>query len=183
MQFNFDEYYNNLNQGDIVIAYQGIITSEWINEVLDTVEHKLDSLGVDPKVKKKIYNVLVEGLQNLYHHVDALPEGNNQFADKFGVLVVKREKDYFKISFGNFVNIDKTRSLKIRIDNINSLNQEELKEMYKSILDHKRLSIKGGGGLGLIDMARKSGNKLTYTFYEYSPDYQFYNLDIIINNN
>ena len=82
---------------------------------------------------------------------------------------------------GNFVTSDKIKYLKDKIDKINSLNQDELKDMYKFILNHQKLSAKGGGGLGLVDMARKTGNKLEYSFHDYNPEYYFYNLEVKIN--
>jgi hypothetical protein len=61
------------------------------------------------------------------------------------------------------------------------MNAEELKDMYKFILNHQRLSEKGGGGLGLVDIARKTGNALDYKFHEYDKEYSFFNLDVYIN--
>jgi len=55
--------------------------------------------------------------------------------------------------------------------------------MYKFILNHQKLSAKGGGGLGLVDITRKTGNKLEYTFQHYQDDYYFFNLDVFITEN
>ena len=74
----------------------------------------------------------------------------------------------------------KIKFLKDKIDKINSLSKDELKDMYKFILNHQKLSAKGGGGLGLVDIARKTGNKLEYTFQHYQDDYYFFNLDVFI---
>ena len=95
-------------------------------------------------------------------------------------MVVSRESGKYKISTGNFITQDKVDVLKNKIDKINSMGKEELKDMYKFILNHQRLSEKGGGGLGLVDIARKTGNKLEYTFEKYSDAYYFFNLDVFI---
>lgn len=182
MAFNFDDYFNKLHNGSVLLAYKGTITAEWINSVLESVESKLDSVNEDSKIKKKMYNVLVEGLQNLYHHVDDLPENMlEKFSHKFGVVVIKKVDQYYKVSLGNFITENKTKYLKDKIDKINSLSEEELKDMYKFILNHQKLSAKGGGGLGLLDMARKTGNKLEYEFFDYDSEYSFFNLDVTIN--
>ena len=141
----------------------------------------MDSVDEQAKVRKKVYNVLVESLQNLYHHVEELPENlRNDMDAKFGILVVSRENDAYKISTGNFISSEKIKFLKDKIDKINSLSKDELKDMYKFILNHQKLSAKGGGGLGLVDIARKTGNKLEYTFQHYIDDYYFFNLDVFI---
>ena len=95
-------------------------------------------------------------------------------------LVIAREDGEYKVITGNFVNSSKIKYLKEKIDKINSLNKDELKDMYKFILNHQKLSAKGGGGLGLVDIARKTGSKLVYSFYNYNDNYYFFNLEIKI---
>ncbi len=181
MSFNVQDYFDELNTGNVILSFKGSITSDMINNVLDSVESKLTEADEDPKIRKKMYNVLVESLQNLYHHIDDLPnEFRNEVDNKFGVLVIVKENSGYKITTGNFIASDKIKYLKDKIDKINSLSKEELKDMYKFILNHQKLSSKGGGGLGLVDIARKTGNKLNYMFQNFNNDYYFFNLDITI---
>jgi len=181
MSFNVQDYFDELNSGNVVLSFKGSITSDMINNVLDSVELKLTEVDEDPKIRKKMYNVLVESLQNLYHHIEDLPdEFRKEVDNKFGVLVIVKENSGYKITTGNFIASDKIKYLKDKIDKINSLSREELKDMYKFILNHQKLSSKGGGGLGLVDIARKTGNKLNYMFQNVNNDYYFFNLDITI---
>jgi hypothetical protein len=184
MSFDVNEYYSKLNSNDVLIAYKGNVSSELISNVLEVVEGRMDDYSEDSKIRKKVYNVLVESLQNLYHHIEILPaELKKKFDDKFGILVVSRVESKYKISTGNFVPQSKVKELKNKIDKINSMTAEELKDMYKFILNHQRLSEKGGGGLGLIDIARKTGNPLDYSFHEYNSEFSFFNLDVYIDFN
>ena len=181
MSFDINEYYSRLNGGDVLMAFKGSISSELISNVLEVVESRLDEHDESSKIRKKVYNVLVESLQNLYHHIEVLPEAmRKEYDDKFGILVVSRQDDKYKISTGNFITQDKVDVLRNKIDKINSMSREELKDMYKFILNHQRLSEKGGGGLGLVDIARKTGNQLDYTFERYDDQYYFFNLDVFI---
>ena len=182
MSFDINEYYDKLNGNDVLLAYKGSITSDLISNVLEVVEAKLDDLSETSKIRKKVYNVLVESLQNLYHHIDDLPEEiRDDHEPKLGILVVTRlNNNSYKITTGNFINSSKIKVLKDKIDKINSLSREELKDMYKFILNHQKLSAKGGGGLGLVDIARKTGNKLEYNFENFNDEYYFFNLDVIV---
>lgn len=181
MSFDVNEYYSKLNGGDVLMAFKGNITSELISNVLEVVESRMDDFSEHSKIRKKVYNVLVESLQNLYHHIETLPEEmHKEYDSKFGILVVSRVEDKYKISTGNFITQDKVDILKNKIDKINSMGKEELKDMYKFILNHQRLSEKGGGGLGLVDIARKTGNQLDYTFEKFNNTYYFFNLDVYI---
>jgi hypothetical protein len=179
MSFNLQEYYSNLSKGDVILAYKGSITSELINDILEGVEQKLEDADADSKLRKKIYNILVESLQNLFHHIEVTHEGVEEKLDpKFGILAVIKENDIYKVTTGNFINARRIKFLKEKIDKINSLSKDELKDMYKFILNHQKLSAKGGGGLGLVDIARKSGNKLEYEFFNYNDNYYFFDLTI-----
>ena len=42
------------------------------------------------------------------------------------------------------------------------------------------MSVKGGGGLGLIDIARKSGEKLQYNIREINESFSFFTLTVKI---
>ena len=181
MSFDVNEYYSSLNDGDVLMSFKGNISSELISNVLEVVESKMEENDESSKVRKKVYNVLVESLQNLYHHIEELSgDMYKEFGSKFGILVVSRVDNRYKISTGNLISQDRVDVLRNKIDKINSMGKEELKDMYKFILNHQRLSEKGGGGLGLVDIARKTGNKLEYTFEKYDDIYYFFNLDVYI---
>lgn len=177
MSFFLDQCYDQMNQGEVIVAYKGHIGADIITNTLNLVENKLETAEISNSVRKKLYNLLVESLQNLYHHVDA-PLGDGDNDSSFGVFILSRMSDGYRISTGNFVHFNKVSMLKDKIDKINSLSPEELKDFYKFVLNNQKFSEKGGGGLGLIDMARKTGRNLEYRFFEYSKDYYFFNLNV-----
>ncbi|MCU0461842.1 MAG: SiaB family protein kinase [Bacteroidales bacterium] len=181
MGFDIENYINDKDKSNVILFYKGNVDSDVINHVLDTVEDKMVEVNEQSKLRKKVYNVLVESLQNLYHHVDKVPEDfEDQSADKFGMLVVQKVDSGYKIITGNFVHAENIDKLEEKIKRINRSSHEEIKELYKFILNHQRISAKGGGGLGLVDIARKTGNKLEYSFKEYNDKYSFFYLDILV---
>jgi len=182
MGFNIESYLPDKSKNNIILFYKGNVDSDVINHILDTVEDKMIQVNDQSRLRKKVYNVLVESLQNLYHHVDKVPEDfEDQISEKFGMLLVQKVDRGYKIITGNFVKTDNVEKLEEKIKKINQSSHEEIKELYKFILNHQRISAKGGGGLGLVDIARKTGNKLEYTFKEYNDKYSFFYLDILVN--
>ncbi len=182
MSFNIENYFKNQSSGDNILFYKGNVDSDVINHVLDTVEDKMVEVNEQPKLRKKVYNVLVESLQNLYHHVDRVPgDFEDQASERYGLLVIKKVEGGYRIITGNFVQAENIEKLEEKIKRINRSTHEEIKELYKFILNHQRISAKGGGGLGLVDIARKTGNKLEYEFVEYNDKFSFFYLDILVN--
>jgi hypothetical protein len=181
MSFSVENFYNGLQTEDVIFSYKGDISSDVINFILDSVEKKTEESDDASKTKKKVYNVMVESLQNLYHHVDVVPKDfEDQGAERFGLIVIKRDKSGYHIIAGNFVSKSKISSLEKKITKINNSSAEEIKELYKFILHHQKISEKGGGGLGLVDIARKTGNKLDYHFDMYNDDFSFFSLNVTI---
>ena len=181
MSFDVNQLFAEICGDDVFFAYEGSIASEQINIILEDIEAKLAAMSTDLKVRKKIYNIMVESLQNLFHHSDDVPEDLTAVLGKrFGLIVIKKVDNNFRLTVGNFVSSDKVKFLTEKIEKINSLSTDELKEMYKFILNYQKLSSKGGGGLGLIDIARKSDKNLEYWFYPHNENYYFYRLDIFV---
>ncbi|OFY63095.1 MAG: hypothetical protein A2V64_09660 [Bacteroidetes bacterium RBG_13_43_22] len=181
MGFDIENYVKDQAKNNVILFYKGNVDSDVINHVLDTVEDKMAEANEQAKLRKKVYNVLVESLQNLYHHVDKVPDDfEDQSSDKYGLLVVQKVDSGYKIITGNFVHADNVEKLEEKIKRINRSSHEEIKELYKFILNHQRISAKGGGGLGLVDIARKTGNKLDYSFKEYNNKYSFFYLNILV---
>jgi hypothetical protein len=181
MSFNIENYFSDQPKDNVILYYKGNVDSDVINHVLDSVEEKMVAVNENPKLRKKVYNVLVESLQNLYHHVDKVPDDYEEQVEKYGLLVVRKVTDGYRIVTGNFVHSDNLEKLEEKIKRINRSTHEEIKELYKFILNHQRISAKGGGGLGLVDIARKTGNNLDYAFVKYNDNYSFFYLDILVN--
>jgi len=88
-------------------------------------------------------------------------------------MVSKGETEY-NVTTGNVIKNDKADSLKQILENINNLDKEGLNKLYKQQMREGRLSEKGGAGLGFIDIARKTGEKLIYSFLKIDEEKSFF---------
>lgn len=164
-----------MERNQIMLSFKGDITSELLTSVLQIMESKMDNLQEEPKIKKKVYNVLVECLQNLYHHMD---DENGTETIKSAIFMIGKVEGQYNIITGNYIKVDNVSGLKKRLDDINALSKEELKDYYKEVLNNGEMSMKGGGGLGMIDIARKTGQKLNYNFMPVDDKFSFFSLNI-----
>lgn len=178
---NLDIYsfYRKMEHNDIMLSFKGDVTSEMLTSMLQIMETKLDNLGEQNKIKRKVYNVLVECLQNLYHHRDEMMrKGIDE--ESAAIFMIGRNENAYNIVTGNYILTERVAGLKERIDHVNTLDKDGLKTFYKEILNNDERSEKGGGGLGIIDIARKSRQKLVYDFMEVDAKYSFFSLYIKI---
>ena len=174
-------YFKNMAVNNIIFVYQGEVTADLVSSILHMMENKLDGDGEDRKVKKKVFNVMVECLQNVYHHLDTVEHDVTKAAmdinDKAALLLIgKEDNDYYVIT-GNHVMNDRVDYIRTRLEKVNACTKEELKELYQEILSNEQMSSKGTAGLGMIDIARKSGQKLGYEFTYINEHYSFFSLE------
>ena len=169
--------YDKMEKNNILLSFKGDITSELLTSILQIMENKMDNMQEEPKMKKKVYNVLVECLQNLYHHMDSVSESIGDFS-RSAIFMIGKVNNAYTITTGNYILSQNIEGLRTRLDEVNALTKEELKEYYKKVLNNGEMSLKGGGGLGMIDIARKTGEKLEYNFLEIDNKVSFFTLNI-----
>jgi hypothetical protein len=166
-----------MEKGNIMLSFKGEVTSDLLTSILQIMESKMETLEEPPKIKKKVYNILVECLQNLYHHLDD-DDFKTKINEKSALFMIRKVEGEYSIMTGNFIANENVELMQGRLDRINAMDKAELKVYYKEVLNNGEMSAKGGGGLGMIDIARKSGKKLEYNFNKIDDEYSFFSLNI-----
>lgn len=181
MGFDLEKWILKKKEGEPILSYVGDISPEKITEILSGIEQNISLEKEKQKTRKTIYNVFVECIQNLFHHVDPAPPITNiDPTIRFGIILLVRDKTFYRISTGNFVKLDKISVIKNRIEQVNLLTDEEIRMLYREVLDKDGLTTKGGGRLGMLNIVRKTGNKLEYMLYPFDEEHVFFSLDVYI---
>ncbi len=175
MNFIYDLHRTMMSQ-KLILVYQGDFTQESTKSILAMAERNLDSSGEEGNIKRKVFNVMVEALQNIAKHSDELVEG--QMRSHAAIFLIGKEDNRYTIMSGNPIRKANVAGLEQKLNQINGLDKEGLKELYKEIIKNTTISEKGGAGLGFVDMARKSGEKLAFDFPEMSAEYCFFCLTV-----
>ena len=178
---NIFEIYKQLEERNVIISFKGVMTSEILTTTLQIMESRMDKLEERPKIRKKVFNVLVECLQNLYHHIDDDIDDKSTPQNKRNCLfMIARENAAYIITTGNYIKPEDSPILEEKLDTINGMTRDELKSYYKQVLNEGTMSYKGTAGLGIIDIARKSGKKLEYDLTPINENLTFFSLSVRI---
>lgn len=177
------EFHNEMLANKFTLVYEGEITHQITKAFTSLAENKMDSYSEDASMKKKVFHVMVECLQNLSKHAEDYENPDGKGFSGNGIFIVGRlgndNQDYHVLT-GNAVENTKVPELKALLEKINQLDKDGLKELFKKQMREGSLSDKGGAGLGLIDIARKTGEKLEYNFVEIDDKTSFFLLRTII---
>ena len=161
------------NEGALLV-YSGEVNPDIISRLLQLAEDKLDALEITGGVRKRVFHILVECLQNLYHHAETVVVPGNNLPSRDSVVQLRRDDEAFYVETGNYLLTAVKEKLTDHLSKINSLSKEQVREYYKNIMTDNGFTAKGGAGLGFIDIARKSEEPLQYNFIDLSNDVCFF---------
>lgn len=155
---------------NILMMHKGSFSQDAVGPVLKMVEDNMNSMRL--RVQKKIYHFLVEILQNISKHSYVLND------DRQGVFLMGLKEGRFEVGTGNYIANNKVDALKAQLDHVNSMDREALSELYRKYLREGRETESGSAGLGLIDLARETEDKILYEFIPVKDDYSFFSLTV-----
>lgn len=157
------DFYQNTQESNFVFTYRGVFSDDLTSRLVDIGE----SIRENGVVKRKMSFLLVECFQNILRYSENKTKNSNGY---FSFRVVDNA---FVINSINLVKTKDVASLIQKVTEINMLSSGELKQLYLKRLESGEFNEKGGAGLGLIEIARKSGQELQYKMEEIDDD--FYN--------
>ncbi|OJJ21348.1 hypothetical protein BKI52_12365 [marine bacterium AO1-C] len=170
--------YDELLTNGISLVYLGEFSHQITKMFTSMAEDDMDKNHEELSVKRKVYHVMVETLQNMNKHSDEIAEQGSIGKGLF--MIGKKDETYYVIT-SNKVSRDKQPVLENMLEQINAASKAELKEMYRKQIKEGKISSKGGAGLGLIDIARKTTGKHDYHFLPYDEENSFFILKVEIN--
>ncbi len=164
---------------DLNYIYKGEFSEDIAHYLLLLAEKNIERDQLKGRVKKRVFHILVESVQNITRHQDIIEEKNIQKA----LFSIQKFKNIYLVTTSNLVKKTKIPYLQQKLETINSMSEEELTQFYKDVLIEDSFTAKGGAGLGLIEIARKSGNKLLYDFKDFDQNYSFFYMHTFIKLN
>ena len=172
---NVFELYSNLHNDNLSFVYQGNFDDKITDRIIDISESTIASKQEQHKISNKVSFLLAECFQNIIRHGD-FHDGLSTIPA--GIFVTRYINKSYYISSANLIANKYVEELRSKLELLNQMSPEDLKRLYIEVLTNNQLTNKGGAGLGLIEMARKSGQKLAFEFEEVDENYSYFYLQI-----
>lgn len=163
------DLHKSMEDHHIIVAYEGDFSPNITQTVLSLAEKNLDKSISLNQTKRRAFHIAVECLQNISSHSNATKANPN------GIFFIGEEEGSYYISSGNLIRNEKVGDLQRKLDQINSLDAEGLKQLHlQAIKESLHRQDTSNAGLGLISIARKSGKKLEYQFVNLDNENSFF---------
>jgi hypothetical protein len=165
-----------------ILNYQGYLSYQITGKLIEDLRDISQQMNLKKSTYRKIVTLMVEIIENNYNYVNALDEEIRDKLPEKPFFSLIQSGDHYILRSGNPILKDDAEKLKKRIEHINQLRYEQLKELYKKTMARgiyeKRQ--KAGAGLGIMKMAKISKNKIHYQITNLHNDLYFYTIEIAI---
>ena len=149
-----------MTENSIILAFRDTINQDTLDGLYSIAEWRMESMESERSVKKRIFNILIECLQNVVNH------GESDVEEVGPLVALAKENGQFVIFTANPIDNRNLGKFKEKVELINGIDQADIRRVYSEKLSKAEFSAKGGAGLGLLDIYKKSGNKLEYEVNE-----------------
>lgn len=160
----------------VSVNHFGVFSQDLINSIALSVEELMVSFGDDKKTIKRIFSILIEGLQNIRLHAE-----KDEQDRPLAFLFLCKNQQMYRVVFGNIIQNTDRELVESYLTKINGLDNTAMKELYLNILGKGYLSKKEGAGLGFITMRMKSENPLVYSIEELDDDRSLFTVEVSLN--
>ncbi|OFY87184.1 MAG: hypothetical protein A3F72_16930 [Bacteroidetes bacterium RIFCSPLOWO2_12_FULL_35_15] len=155
----------------VLVSHVGELNQDMVNTISSIVETQMENLGVSKNAVKRIFNIVIEALQNICLHGE---KDNNGYQMTY--FIIGKKGNEFNIYSGNIISNSRVDSLNRRLNAIKSLSDTELKKHYMEVLSNGELSVKGGAGLGFLTIQLKSNKTMDFEFQTLNRDFSLFSL-------
>jgi len=142
------------------------ISFEQVNQILTKLWDSLQNDGVSITGIKKAYSVATECFENVLKHSKHIESIDNAINAEVSLV----DNNHLSIRISNIINKEDQKNIKEKIEFLNGLNDVGLKKLYQYEIKRRKISNKGGAGLGLIIIAKKTNGALIVKFDPVTTD-------------
>lgn len=171
--------YESFEDKGISLIYLGNFNHRIIKMFSALTDEETERRGASGRAKRRLNHSVIEILQNLTKHSCPL---FNEINISKGMFIMGKDSDTYYIITANKIFNEDIPALSDAIDTVNSAALEQLNTMYKDQLRKGRVSKKGGAGLGLIDIARKTNKPIQYHFLPLNKKQQYFIIKVSVDS-
>ncbi len=152
------ELLEKMTTGNVNITYTGPFDAQVLSVLAKSIEY---SLSENPRVNKKMFKIFLELAQNISYYSAEQSISKHGIKSGIGILVIQELNDHFIFATGNLIESSSAYKINKKCEKINSLSREQLRA-YKRSQRKLPPGKKGGGNIGLIQVALTAENTLNY---------------------
>lgn len=144
-------------------VHSGLFHDEHTADLILLGESVAEHTGVSRDIRNRLAFVMVEAYQNVIRHGFPATPGDKAATTERPMIFLRACAAGFTVATANTMRHEDEDKLVRMLSDLQGKPKEKLKELFLQRLQGNKVSERGGAGLGLIEMARRSGRDLVHT--------------------
>lgn len=173
-RINLFEYYNDMIAKNIIFSFKGVITQEILADLGEIIKNHVGDLKYRPMVVKRVFSIFIEVAQNVLHHSAEKISLGTKGERGSGIIMVIEAESEFEIVSGNLITNSSSKKIEESCRLIHSLDKEGLSKAFLQKIKAPLNEGHKGAGLGLLDIARKSENRVNFKIDKVDDQHSFF---------
>ncbi|MGV3636827.1 MAG: SiaB family protein kinase [Flavobacteriales bacterium] len=162
----------------LTFLYSGSFHDEHTARLIALQEDHLEQEGASRASRGKLAFVMVEAYQNIVRHRvkdEALLSGSGR-----SIFLLRSAAEAHEVTAINAVRREDEQKLRAGLEGLEGMDLQQLKQVFLRGLQNEERTDRGGAGLGLIEMARRTGNPLRYAFAPIDVRHRLFALQVLV---
>ena len=176
-KIDFLEDFYELLSKEVIIAYRGTFEKSVLAILAKNIETSVESSSV---LRRKFFKMFLEFAQNIAHYSAEQVSTSDTEQSGSGLLILKHNNGNYMFLSGNLVETTKLDYINEKVDYINSLNREGLREYKRE--QYKLVESGEKSNLGLLQLALISGNFINVNSKQIDKTFSFITISAEVPN-
>lgn len=174
------EIREKLLQEKIILSFTGSLSQYILVDIISSLKHNIQTLQASSDKVHDILIIFIEIAQNILKYSEKTGNTLDTLIMEACTLIIgfDQKKEKFYVSSTNIIHVNKKEQLIQHLNHINKLSKEELNNYYRAQRKSGENKHFQGAGLGFLEMAKRSSEKIEYIFKPYMNDYEIFLLKV-----
>ena len=159
-----------------IISFRGPLTVGLLSYVGNSLR---SIISVGHSLEKRLFSIFIELTQNVSYYSAEAFEVEKGVRSGVGWFVIKESNSHYVVTTGNLIIRDDGFKLIRNCDEINALNEKELRDLKRKTRS-QAIERDVGAHIGLIQTSLLSGSKLNYEVTELDNKHSFFTISVNI---
>ncbi len=147
--------------GIVFLTYGGFLSQSLISGMTEALEQEAQESDLNMGDSNNIFTIFIELSQNMMNY--SKNKDKEEVKSEGLVLVGKNKDDSYYVDSQNIVGLEDKNKLQLKLDEIKTMNKDELKLRYRELRRSGRDTHGKGAGIGFYEIAKRC-SKIDYTF-------------------
>lgn len=157
-----------------IISYKGPLTVGLLSYVGNSLR---SIMKIGHSLEKRLFRIFIELTQNVSYYSAEVIEVEKGVKSGIGWFVIRESNNHYVVTTGNLIIRSDGFKLIRNCDEINSLNDKELRDLKRKTRS-QAIERDVGAHIGLIQTSLLSGGKLDYKVTELDNEHSFFTISV-----